>query len=121
MSNSDNDQKESQPKSMKEHFEEMKARSMTREEYFNHMQPDMVNKPFRLDMIYVPEKDIFIIQGDENGLKKFGQSVLGAGHPNEKVGFHVHWDDSTTTYMNVQQVIVQRVNTNNDEGIVEHN
>jgi hypothetical protein len=106
---------------MREQFEKRKTESMSREEYFERIKPYIVKgEPFRLEMIYDTQKDIFIIQGDENGLKRFGESVLGAAHPDEKTGYHTHWDNSTTTYMNVKQVIVQRVNIDNDDGIVEH-
>jgi hypothetical protein len=87
---------------------------MSREEYFERIKPYIVQGgSFRLEMIYDAEKDIFIIQGDENGLKRFGESVLSAAH-REKAGYDSHWDESTTTFINVQEIIVRRVDSYED-------
>jgi hypothetical protein len=120
MSDEQNNNQNSLPKTMEEYINKKKAESMTKEEYFERIKPHIIRMPFRLEMIYIPEKDMFIIQGDENGLKRLGESILGVAHPAEVAGFHVHWDRSTTTYINIKQLIVQRVNTDNDDGIVNH-
>jgi hypothetical protein len=93
-------------------LEKPKPENISQEEYFERIKPFIIQgETFRLEMIYDAEKHVFIIQGDENGLKRFGESVLGAAHPAEKAGYHTHWDQSTTTLINVSEVIVRRVDS----------
>jgi hypothetical protein len=105
---------------LNEMLEKKKQNAMSKEEYFAKYTPQIDNRSFRLEMFYIPEKDIFVIQGDENGLKHFGEMILALAHPDERAGHHIHWDESTTTRINIRQLITQRTNTDNDDSLVDH-
>lgn len=89
------------------------------EEFFERIKPYVIEKPFRLEMFYIPEKDLFVIQGDENGLRSLGQTILSLA--NDPPGHHTHWDKFRTTYMNVKEVLTQRVKSYSEDDSAEQN
>lgn len=91
------------------------SRVTNRDEIEEYMMAHAITseEPYRLEVLYKPEGQLVVIQGNDRGLKAFLEAVERLVHTSP-IGGHIHYDAASGLSKSEIPLIIQKIGDDGD-------